>query len=95
MITNNLLIRLKDRDAEHIEKAKAKLLSMRGKIPTLIDARVETEVRSGASAYDIMYIATYKSLEDLNAYLAHPVHVEVSEYLKGVMDSIASLCYES
>jgi hypothetical protein len=95
MITNNLIIRLKTRDAEHIAEAKARLLGMRGKIPTLVDCRVETEARSGESAYDIMYIATYKSLEDLNAYLVHPVHVETAEYLKGVLDSIASLCYES
>ncbi len=32
MITNNLLIKLKERNNENIEKTKAALLSMQGKI---------------------------------------------------------------
>lgn len=93
MITNNLLIKLKERRPENIAAARDKLLSMEGKIRYIRDLRVETDVRS--SAYDLMLIVQYETLDDLEAYLVHPVHVEVSGYIAGVLESAASFCYES
>jgi hypothetical protein len=52
-------------------------------------------VRPGASSYDILLIAHYDSMEDLDAYLVHPVHVEVSKYIAGVLETSAVVCYES
>jgi DNA-binding Lrp family transcriptional regulator len=54
---------------------------------------VEVDVRSGS--YDLMLIVQYESMADLEAYLVHPVHVRVSEYITGVLQSAASFCYES
>lgn len=93
MITNNLMIKLKDSSPERIAEAREVLLSMRGKIEQIRDLRVELDVRSGA--YDLMQIVQYESLADLEAYLVHPVHVQVSEYIAGVLQSAASFCYES
>ncbi len=93
MITNNLLIKLKNNDQESIEKARNTLLSMKGKIESLKDIRVEADVRKGN--YDIMLITKYDSLEGLDAYLIDPVHVEVAKYIGSVLESQASLCYES
>ena len=93
MITNNLFIRLKERNKEDIEKAREVLFSMKGKIETLKDIKVEIDIRQGQ--YDIMLIAKYDSIEDLNYYLVHPVHVEVGKSIVSVMDSQVSLCYES
>ncbi len=95
MITNNMLLKLKDRSSENIEKTRNVLLSMRGKIEFLHDLKVEVNIRQGASAYDILQIAQYASMEDLNAYLVHPVHVEVAKYIAGVLESSAVVCYES
>ncbi len=95
MITNNLLLKLKDRSSENIGKARAVLLSMQGKIEFLCDLKVEVNVRSGASSYDILLIAQYASLEDLDAYLVHPVHVEVAKYIASVLETSAVVCYES
>jgi hypothetical protein len=93
MITNILLLKLKDR--ENIAAAKDKLLGMKGKIEFLRGLRVETDVRHGASSYDIALIVEYDSMEDLNAYLVHPIHVEVGKYIGGVIESQAAVCYES
>ncbi|MNR19814.1 Stress responsive A/B Barrel Domain protein [compost metagenome] len=57
------------------------------------DLRVETDIRSGA--YDLMLIVQYETMGDLEAYLVHPVHVEVSGYIDGVLECAASFCYES
>ncbi|GHV43327.1 hypothetical protein AGMMS49546_24600 [Spirochaetia bacterium] len=95
MITNNLFIKLKKRDAESIEKTKNILLSMKGKISVLLNIQVETDIKAGESSYDLMLITQFNTLKDKDVYLAHPVHVEVSTYIKEVMESSASLCYET
>lgn len=93
MIINNVLLKLKERSPENIEKARNVLLSMNGKIETLRDLKVEVDVRQGQ--YDIMLITKYDSMEDLDAYLIHPAHLEVGKYIASVLESQSSLCYES
>lgn len=95
MITNTQLLKLKDRSEENIAKARVMLLSMQGKIEFLRDLQVEVNIRQGASAYDLLVIAQYESLEDLEAYIIHPVHVEVAKYIVGVLETSAVVCYES
>jgi hypothetical protein len=95
MITNNLLIKLKKRDSENIAKTRDVLLSMQGKIEPLRDLQVEVNIRPGVSSYDIILITKFASMEDLEAYLVHPVHVEVSKYIAGVLEAGAAVCYES
>ncbi|WNS44255.1 Dabb family protein [Paenibacillus sp. MMS20-IR301] len=91
MITNNLMIKLKDSSPERIAEAREALLGMRGKIGHIHELKVETDIRSGT--YDLMLIVQYVSMADLEAYLVHPVHVKVSEYIAGVILSAASFCY--
>ena len=96
MVTNNLLIKLKERSKDEIEKIKDLLLSMNGKIPVLLNIKVETDIRGPEkSGYDIMLITQFNEFGDLDKYLNHPVHLEVSQYIKNAMDAGASLCYES
>lgn len=94
MIINNLLLKLKDRSPENIEKARNMLLSMKGKIENLVDLKVEVNIRSGPSSYDILLIAEFVSLESFEGYLVHPVHVQVGQYIAGVLENSASVCYE-
>ncbi|MDU9376457.1 MULTISPECIES: Dabb family protein [Methanorbis] len=92
MITNTLLIKLKDQ--KNIDQAKSTLLSMKGNIDVLRDVQVEKNIRPGPSAYDILLVTHFSSIEDMNAYLIHPFHVEVSKYIAGVVETSASVCYE-
>ena len=73
MVINNLLLKLKNRDADNIKKTQEVLLSMRGKIEVLIDIQAEINIRPGESNYDIILITKFASLEDLDKYLIHPV----------------------
>jgi hypothetical protein len=95
MITNNLLLKLKERNSENIAKTRDVLLSMQGKIEFLRDLKVEQDIRHGESSYDIVLIAQFSSMDDFNAYLVHPVHVEVAKYIASVLESAAAVCYES
>lgn len=95
MITNTQLLKLKDKSGENIAKARDVLLSMQGKIEFLRDLKVEVNIRQGSSFYDLLMSAQYDSLEDLEAYIIHPVHVEVAKYIAGVLETSAVVCYES
>lgn len=94
MITNTLLIKLKERNDETIEKTKSVLLSMEGKIEVLRGIQVQADIRRGESSYDILLITHFSSMEDMEAYLINPVHVEVSKYIAGVLEAGASVCFE-
>lgn len=95
MITNTLLLLLKDRSPENIEKAREVLLSMEGNIPHIQRLRVESDLRHGPSSYDLLLAVQYEHMDDFDAYLVHPVHVEVSRYIASVVEKSASVCYES
>jgi hypothetical protein len=94
MIVNTLLIKLKERDITSIAKAKDVLLSMKGKIGMLRDIQVEANIRPGGLSYDLMLITRFDSMADLDAYLEHPVHVEVAKYIVSAWETGAAVCYE-
>jgi hypothetical protein len=94
MIVNNVLLKLKDREKDNIKKAQDVLLGLKGKIEVLLDIQVELNIRPGDSSYDLLLITKFASLENMNAYLSHPVHLEVAKYIGSVLDTQASLCYE-
>ena len=93
MVTNNLLIRLKNREAQDVEKLKNTLESMKGNIPVLLDSVVKADSRGGE--YDVMLINTFNSVEDIPLYVNHPVHLEVAKYVTEVKETSVSLCYEN
>ncbi len=93
MIINNLLLKLKNRDADSIKRTQEVLLSMRGKIDVLIDIQAEINIRPGESNYDIILITKFASLEDLDKYLINPNHLEVAKFIGSVLDTQASVCY--
>ncbi|MFC3745591.1 Dabb family protein [Paenibacillus sp. GCM10012306] len=95
MITNNMMIKLKDRSPENIAKTREVLLSMRGQIETLRDVKVYVNIRHEQSSYDLMFVTQYDSMAGLDAYSVHPVHVEVVKYIGSVIDTGSSVCYES
>lgn len=95
MIINTQMLKLKDRTEGNIAKARDVLLSMQGKIESLRDLKVEVNIRQGASGYDLLMIAQYDSLKDLDAYIIHPVHVDVAKYIADVLETSAVVCYES
>ncbi|MBY9078808.1 Dabb family protein [Paenibacillus sp. HN-1] len=94
MLTNNLLIKLKDNSPEMRSRVRERLLGMKGQIENLSGIEVREEVRTGQSAFDLMLITCFRSMEDYEAYLTHPIHVEVSVFMQSVIESGASLLYQ-
>jgi hypothetical protein len=95
MITHVVLFKLKDRSPRSVGKAKDVLLGMRGKIPQLRYLETGVDVLHSERSYDIALITKFDSLEELQAYQAHPIHVEVAKYMTSVRESAVAVDYES
>ncbi|MGD7045862.1 Dabb family protein [Jeotgalibacillus proteolyticus] len=93
MIVNNVLLKLNDRDK--IIQTQSVLLSMKNNIKYLINIQVELNIRSGENDYDLLFITTFETQEDMEHYLSHPKHIEAAEFISSVLDSQASVCYEA
>ena len=94
MITNTMLIKLKERDNESIKKAKSVLLSMEGKVKSLKELQVKEDIRRSESSFDLLIVTRFASAEDWEEYLNDPVHKEVSEYISAVLEASASVYCE-
>jgi Stress responsive A/B Barrel Domain. len=92
MIVNHLLLKLKDQSPKHIEQVQTVLLSMRGKIDVLLDVQAEANIRPGPSAYDLILITKFASLEDMDEYLIHPEHQDVAKLIGTVLETQAYVC---
>ena len=94
MITHVVLFKLVDRSQENIEKARAVLASLAGKIPQLRHLEVGADVLRTDRSFDLALVARFDSLEDLNTYQIHPVHQEVIKYMLSVRESAVAVDYE-
>ena len=55
------------------------LEGLKGKIPGLIDIKVNTEGRLASSTADLMLDSTFENAEALKGYSKHPEHVAVAD----------------
>lgn len=94
MIVHNLLIKLHDKSNENIANVRELLLSMQKKIDLISDLNVAVDICRAESSYDIALIAKFNTLEDFNAYLTYPKHIEIGTQIKAKIAATASVCYE-
>ena len=95
MITHVVLFRFKDRSPQSIEKARAVLAGLAGKIPQLRHLEVGVDILHLDRSYDLALVTRFDSLMDLEAYQVHPLHQEVVKYISSVRESAVSVDYES
>ena len=95
MFTHVVFFKLKDKNKENIERAKEILMRVDGNVPTLRSIKVGVDVVNSARSYDLALIATFDSIEGMNEYQVHPVHVdEVLANLKPMLESSAAVDFE-
>ncbi|NTZ16910.1 Dabb family protein [Paenibacillus sp. JMULE4] len=93
MITHVVMFKLKDRSPESVKATYDVLKNMEGKIPVLRHIEVGIDVLHLERSYDIVLITKFDSLEDLQVYDNHPVHLEVKAHMKQVLDG-TSICVD-
>ena len=95
MITHIVLFKLKDRSRKSVEKVRDILLGMEGKIPQLRHLEVGIDILHSGRSFDIALITRFDSLEEMQAYQEHPVHVEVANYMTTARELAVTVDYES
>lgn len=92
MITHIVLFKLIDR--RDAQKARDVMVGMKGKIPQLRNIEAGIDVLHSERSYDLALVTKFDSMEDMKAYQAHPVHVEVLKYMTSVRESSVTVDYE-
>ncbi len=95
MLTHIVLIRLKDKSEESLQKMKEVLLSLQGQIPLLKFIEVGTDIIHSERSYDVALYTKFDTLKDMEEYQVHPAHVKVLEYIKIAKESSVAIDYES
>ena len=89
MVKHIILWTLKEMSDSEKESVKAGikegLEGLKGKIPGLVDIKVNTSGRLASSTADLMLDSTFESAEALKGYSKHPEHVAVAEDRKSVV----------
>ena len=71
---------LSETEKENVKKGiKEGLEGLVGKVPGLIDVKVNIDGRLASSNCDVMLDSTLESEEALKAYAVHPAHVAVAD----------------
>ena len=71
---------MSDSEKKSVKKGiKDGLEGLKGKIPGLIDIKVNTEGRLASSTADLMLDSTFENAEALKGYSKHPEHVAVAD----------------
>jgi predicted metal-dependent HD superfamily phosphohydrolase len=79
--------------AQHAAGVKLGLEALPAVIPQIRHLQVGTTVTPGDD-FDVVLISDFDSLEDLRAYVEHPVHQEVAAYIRSVVSGRAAVDYE-
>lgn len=100
MIRHIVMFKFKDEadgrtKAENLAIAKQKLEALQGVVPTLISSQVSLGAEgSNPTNYDIVLVAEYADMDALNAYVVHPEHKKVGEFMAKVRESRACVDFE-
>lgn len=89
MVKHIVMYKLKDKSCA--DEMVARFLSMRGKIDVLKSLYAGKDEIKSARAYDVALVCEFDSLEDLEVYACHPVHLPVKEYVHSVIEKAHSV----
>lgn len=71
-----------------------KFMSMKGKIPMLIDIESGMDLLGSERSFDVCLVCTLESMAKLNEYREHPLHIPVMQYVRSVVKVSHSVDYE-
>lgn len=94
MLTHIVLFKLHNPITAVLEEAKGRMLQMQGSIPGLLSLEVGVDILRSERSYDIALVAKFDSLQDMQAYQVHPLHVEVAEYMATIRESSVAVDYQ-
>ena len=95
MVKHIVCFKLNNNTAEEKNAAKEMLLSMVGKVPTILDIEVGTDFLCSARSYDVFLQVTLKDRAALDEYQKDEYHCEVVKtYMHAHVSASVALDYE-
>jgi hypothetical protein len=96
MVTHVVLMKFKNENKQsNMERAKALLEDMLGKVPSLRALEVGLNGVPSERAFDLALITRFDDFAGLSAYAVDPVHVEVKRFLGEVLETSYVVDFES
>ncbi len=95
MIKHIVIWKLKEENKEENKKIiKEKLENLVGKIDEIKFLQVGINYNKSDMAYDLCLISEFLTDEDLQSYQVNPLHVEVSKFVRSVIEDRKVIDYE-
>jgi len=97
MIVHIVMIKFREGEGEasRIEKAKALIDGLEGKVPSLRSMETGINFAEEDRAMDLVLRATFDDRKGLEEYAVHPEHLKVIEYIKSVAEYSKVVDYEA
>lgn len=77
-----------------VPKARALLAALPAQIPEIVTLTTGADVLHSDRSYDMALLVTFRTLDDLHTYDAHPAHAEVRKYIRANRTASATVDYE-
>lgn len=99
MIKHIVMWKLNDKAEGNTKEENAKLIKtkieeLKDKIDEIVDIEVGINVVEDPSAYDVVLYSVFNNKDDLNKYAKDPIHLEVVDFVKKVVNSRVVVDYE-
>ncbi len=95
MVVHIVMFAFKPENKEaNLQKAKAMLEALVGKIETLKSMEVGLDFMQSERSFDLVLTSTFEDKEGLSVYATHPAHLEVVAFIKEVSSLAKVVDYE-
>jgi hypothetical protein len=81
--------------AEQAATISATLAALPAVIPQILSLQVGTNVAYPDTNWDVVLVADYESLEDLEAYQVHPDHVAATQVIRPLVELRSAVDFEA
>ncbi len=95
MVKHIVMYKLKDPTLQNAEALRDKFMSMQGKIDVLREIWSGVDVLCSQRSFDVVLVCKFDSMDDMEVYRTHEVHMPIMEYVKSVVEKSHSVdCVE-
>ena len=95
MVKHIVMYKLKDPTLQNAEALRDKFMSMQGKIDVLREIWSGVDVLCAQRSFDVVLVCKFDSMDDMEVYRTHEVHMPIMEYVKSVVEKSHSVdCVE-
>ena len=82
MVKHIYLFHLKDRMM--MDEVAEKLLTLKEKIPYMVDMEVAMDFKGDSNSADLVEICIFENMEDFRAFGSDKYHAAIREYMSGI-----------